>query len=137
MSKAIDKRQDINKELLLEQLRKIPVIEIACQKLGIGRASYYRWRAESKEFAKEAEKAIREGRELGSDMAESQVLKAIREGNLTAAFFWLRHHSKDYADKLEISTNLRQDEELTPQQKETVKKALALSGLTEEEQKEK
>lgn len=130
MSKAIDKRQTINKKLLLEQLRKIPVVEVSCQKTGISRATYYRWRAEDKHFEKESDLAIKEGRELGSDMAESQILKAIREGNLTAAFFWLRNHSKDYANKLEISTST-EIEELTPEQQETVKKALALSGLNE------
>lgn len=137
MSNAIDKRQNINKDLLLEQLRKIPVIEVACQKIGIGRASYYRWRTESQKFAKEADEAIRDGRELGSDMAESQILKAIRDGNLSAAYFWLKHNSKNYATKVELTANLKPDEELTPEQQETVKKALALSGLTEEDQKEK
>lgn len=130
MSKAIDKRQNINKKLLLEQLKKIPVVEVACQKTGIGRATYYRWRTEDKQFEKESDLAIRAGRELGSDMAESQILKAIKEGNLTAAFFWLRNHSKDYANKLEISTSA-EIEELTPEQQETVRKALALSGLNE------
>lgn len=133
MNKSIDKRQDINKKLLLEQLQKIPVVEIACQKLGIGRASYYRWRAESKQFAKEADEAIREGRELGNDMSESQILKAIRDGNLSAAYFWLKHNSKNYATKVELTANLKPDEELTPEQQETVKKALALTGLSEEE----
>jgi hypothetical protein len=133
MNKAIDKRQDINKKLLLEQLQKIPVVEIACQKLGIGRASYYRWRAESKQFAKEADEAIREGRELGNDMSESQILKAIRDGNLSAAYFWLKHNSKNYATKVELTANIKPDEELTPEQQETVRKALALTGLSEEE----
>jgi hypothetical protein len=133
MNKTIDKRQDINKKLLLEQLQKIPVVEIACQKLGIGRASYYRWRAESKEFAKEADEAIREGRELGNDMSESQILKAIRDGNLSAAYFWLKHNSKNYATKVELTANIKPDEELTPEQQETVRKALALTGLSEEE----
>lgn len=130
MSKAIDKRQIVNKKLLLEQLRKIPVVEVACQKTGIGRATYYRWRTEDKQFGKESDLAIRAGRELGSDMAESQILKAIKEGNLTAAFFWLRNHSKDYANKLEISTST-EIEELTPEQQEIVRKALTLSGLNE------
>ena len=133
MNKAIDKRQDINKKLLLEQLSKIPVIEIACQKIGIGRATYYRWYADSKQFAKEADEAIREGRELGNDMSESQILKAIRDGNLSAAYFWLKHNSKNYAAKVELTANLKPDEELTPEQQQTVRKALALTGLSEEE----
>ena len=132
MSKTIDKRQEVNKRLLLEQLKKIPVVEIACQKVGIGRATYYRWRNEDKTFTKDSDEAIREGRELGSDMAESQILKAIRDGNLTAAFFWLKHHNKDYINKLEISSP-QETEHLTPEQQETVKKALALSGLSKED----
>lgn len=126
MNTAITKRQDVNKDLLLEQLRKIPVIEVACQKVGIGRASYYRWRTEDEEFAEEADDAIREGRELGSDMAESQILKAIRDGNLSAAYFWLKHNSKNYTTKVELTGQLRHEYKLTEEEEGLIVKALGM-----------
>jgi len=42
MDKTIEKRQSKNKEQLLEILKKTPIVQIACEKAGVGRATYYR-----------------------------------------------------------------------------------------------
>ncbi|MDD5145196.1 MAG: phBC6A51 family helix-turn-helix protein [Candidatus Pacebacteria bacterium] len=125
MSKAIEKRQQKEKQLLLEQLRKTPIIQIACEKAGIGRATYYRWRNEDKEFAQEADKALTEGSLLINDMAESQLLSSIKDKNMTAIIFWLKHHHKAYTDRLEIST-VKQEEPLTTEQEKLIQKALTI-----------
>ena len=39
-----------DKELILEQLRKTPIVQVACEKTGIARATYYRWRKKDKRF---------------------------------------------------------------------------------------
>ena len=44
MDNTIEKRQSKNKEQLLEILKKTPIVQIACEKAGVGRATYYRWR---------------------------------------------------------------------------------------------
>jgi ACT domain-containing protein len=31
------------KDALLEQLKKTPIIQIACEKIGLSRTTYYRW----------------------------------------------------------------------------------------------
>ena len=89
---TVQKRIDSNKELLIEQLKKTPIVQVACEKVGVGRATYYRWRKEDEEFAKLADEAISEGNFLVNDMAESQLMSAIRDKNLTAIIFWLKHH---------------------------------------------
>ena len=43
-SNKILKRQKKEKLLLIEQLSKYPVVQVACEKTGVSRATYYRWR---------------------------------------------------------------------------------------------
>lgn len=130
MNNTIDKRQMKQKESLLEQLRKTPIVEIACKNLGVGRATYYRWRTEDSVFLKESNKALLEGRSLVNDMAESQLLSAIRDKNMTAIIFWLRNHHIDYRNRVEVTARTAiADEELTPEQKKLIDKALAMAAL--------
>lgn len=71
-------------------------------------------------------------------MAESQLLSAIRDQNMTAIIFWLKHHHKAYATRLELSGKLNIDKEiLSPEQEELVQNALKLAGLISAERKEK
>lgn len=126
---TIQKRMDKNQELLLDQLKKTPIVQVACEKVGVGRATYYRWRKENEEFAKLADEAITEGNALVNDMAESQLMAAIRDKNLTAIIFWLKHHHPRYATKVEISGHLKHEEQLTPEQEALVMKALKLAEL--------
>jgi predicted DNA binding protein len=125
--KAIVVRIEKEKELLLEQLKKTPIVQIACEKTGIGRATYYRWRKEDSKFSNAADAAILEGSLLVNDMAESQLLGAIREGNMTSIIFWLKHHHPAYETRIELRQAFtRPDEALTDEQNEAVKKALEL-----------
>lgn len=118
------------KELLLEQLKKTPIIQIACEKSGIGRATFYRWKKDDEEFALKADEAITEGSSLVNDIAESQLMSAIKDKNMTAIIFWLKHHHPAYTTKVEVMTNVKQiDEKLTPEQQELVKKALEMASL--------
>ncbi|MEA2020779.1 MAG: phBC6A51 family helix-turn-helix protein [Patescibacteria group bacterium] len=117
-----------NKKLLLEQLKKTPIIQVATEKVGISRATYYRWRKEDKNFAEEAEEAKREGIQLVNDMAESQLLAAIRDRNMTAIIYWLKHHHVDYSTRIEIAGKIRHEHyELTAEQKDLMKKAIRLA----------
>ena len=118
------------KELLLEQLKKTPIVQVACEKTGISRASYYRFRKDDKEFAKEADEALEAGSLMVNDMAESQLLAAIRDKNITAIIFWLKHHHPTYGTKIEINGHLKTSlEALTPEQEALVRRALRLASL--------
>ena len=130
MDKTIEKRQSKNKELLLELLRKTPIVQIACEKVGVGRATYYRWRKEDSEFTKQSDQALVDGNLLVNDMAESQLMSAIKDKNMTGIIFWLKNHHPAYATRVEVTTNNKnQDIELTDEQKALLNKALEMVAL--------
>lgn len=138
MKNSIIKRQKFQKEELLAKLKETPVVEVACRKLGIARATYYRWKLSDDRFAKEAELALETGSALVNDMAESQLLTAIKDQNMTAIIFWLKHHHPTYATKVEVTAHLKnQNEILTPEQEALVTKALQLASLIPAIQEEK
>ena len=113
----------------LDELRKVPIIQVACEKTGLSRNSVYRWRKDDKEFLKNMDTALTEGVALVNDMSESQLLTLIKEKNYPAISFWLRHRNDNYKNKLEITTR-DDDEELTPSQAKIVKQALKLANIT-------
>lgn len=122
---TIDKRQDEQKALLIEKFHRTPIIQVACEKTGISRASYYRWRKEDESFAKLCDEAMHEGVELINDLAESKLITAINEQNQTAMSFWLRHRHPAYAEKLQIQAKVEADVSMSAEQEEFVRQALA------------
>lgn len=134
MDKTIEKRQSKNKELLLELLRKTPIVQIACEKVGIGRATYYRWRKDDPEFTRQSDQALLDGSLLVNDMAESQLMSAIKDKNMTGIMFWLKHHHPAYLTKVEITSGSH-EEKLSPEEQDSVKKALIMAGLVPDESK--
>lgn len=134
-----ERSKDMKKErtgLLLMQLKKTPIVQVACEKTGISRATYYRWRKDDPEFADNADIAIDEGLNLINDMAESQLISAIKDRNLTGIIFWLKNHHKNYSPKLEVTTK-NGDIPITDEQREIIKQSLDMAfGLNSEEEKD-
>lgn len=124
--KTIEKRILQDKKNVLENLKRVPIISVACQKAGIGRSSLYRWKTQDGLFSKEVDKALQEGKQLINDMAESQLISAIKEQNMTAIIWWLRKNHPGYTDRVEL-THKTEKEELSPEQKQLVKKAITLT----------
>lgn len=124
----LDKTEQ-NKQLLIEQLKKVPIIEAACEKLGIGRTSFYRWKTQDEKFSEAVEDAILQGKYLINDVAEHQLIGLIRNGELGAIALWLKSHHKDYKNKVEISGQLKTDEKLTPEQEALILEALKMASL--------
>lgn len=114
---------------IIEDLKRTPIIEIVCNKHTIARSTFYRWRESSKKFSKQIDDAIQEGRLFMNDYAESQLIAAIRDKNLSAICFWLRNNHPAYTDKLLIKGKLENTEELTKEQKQLVRQALKLASL--------
>ena len=130
--KLVKKRIENEKVLLIEQFKKTPIVQLACEKTGIGRATYYRWRAGDSKFASAADAAIQEGSLLVNDMAESQLLGSIRDGNMTGIIFWLKHHHPAYETRVEIRAAFnKSDEKLTARQEEIIKEALKITSSDE------
>ena len=118
------------KQLLIEQLKKTPVVQVACEKIGIGRATFYRWKNDDEKFTAAVNEAISDGNGLVNDMAESQLMSAIKDKNLTAIIFWLRNHHPSYATRVEVTAKLKHDDEqLSPEQEALVMKALKLASV--------
>ncbi len=127
-------KTDKSKQLLIEQLRKTPIILVACEKMGVSRATFYRWYKDDEKFMEEAKEALGEGKSLINDMAESQLISSIKDKNFQAIAYWLKHNHPNYSNKLELSGKIStQSEKLTPEQEEIVKIALQNAGLIKEE----
>lgn len=134
---TIGKRIKKEKELILEQLKKTPIVQLACEKIGIARATYYRWKDADRKFSILAQEAILEGSRLVNDMAESQLLSAIRDGNMTGIIFWLKSHHPSYETRVEIrQAGFQADENLTKKQREVIRKALEATKIDKKELEE-
>lgn len=126
------KKNDKTKTLFLEQLKKTPIVQIACEKLGIGRATLYRWKEEDAEFARQVDAAIFDGRLIVNDLAESQLIGAVKDRDMRAIMYWLKHHHADYKNRMEIDATVNTIHELSDEQKELVHQAFALAGISQE-----
>jgi hypothetical protein len=118
-----------DKKLFLDNLKKIPIIQVACERSTVSRASVYRWKNEDKKFAKNMEEAMAEGEALINDMGEGQLISLIREKNFPALRFWLIHRNPKFREKIEVTTKLEKQEELTSEQEDVVREALRLASL--------
>ncbi len=127
-------KKDKLKDAIIQQLKEMPIIQFACKKTGVSRASYYRWRDEDKKFAKASDDSITEGEALITDMSESQLISLIRNRNFQALQLWLRHHHPKYSNKVEVTATFQSpQDELTPEQEAVVREALRLASLVPEE----
>jgi predicted DNA binding protein len=125
------KKNKIKKQFL-DELRRIPIIQVACERTNVSRTSVYRWKNRHPEFAKEIEEALAEGEALVNDMSENQLLVMIRDKNWSAISFWLRHRNPKFKDKVEITTKII-DDKLSPEQEQIVRKALELGSIIKKE----
>ncbi|PIR73520.1 MAG: hypothetical protein COU40_02155 [Candidatus Moranbacteria bacterium CG10_big_fil_rev_8_21_14_0_10_35_21] len=124
------KRIAEDKKAVLEQLAKLPIVQVACQKAGISRATYYRWRNEDKKFVSDADEAIADGVLMVNDLSESQLITAIKNNNFSAVRFWLQNRHKAYTNKVEVLERDRSDnQELTAEQKKVISEALRLASV--------
>ena len=127
---SIVAKQARGKKRLLEQLKKFPVVEIACSKTGVGRATYYRWRKSDTDFDEACDEAIMLSAGFINDLAESQLISSIKERNMTAIIFWLKHHHGAYTTRIELNARIKQESQiLTEDQAQQVANALRLAGL--------
>jgi Helix-turn-helix of insertion element transposase len=126
MTKKESTRKD--KTRVLEHLRSVPIIEVACKKANIARATYYRWRNEDPDFLRESEDALEDGIALINDMTESQLIGLIKEKKFQAVQFWLKHNHNRFLlkEKEHSLMKPRRDIPLSKEQTKVLKGALAL-----------
>lgn len=116
------------KDALIECLKKAPIVQVAVDKVGISRSTYYRWRHDDPQFATQVDAAIQEGASLVNDLAESQLINAIKSQNLGALIFWLKNRHKAFSDKLELGGKLEIEKPLTSEEEENIIRALKMFG---------
>ncbi len=116
-------------ETFFEELKKVPIVLVACEKSGISRNSVYRWKREDKKFSKAMDEALAEGEALVNDMSESQLLTLIKEKSWQAISFWLRHRNPRFKEKIEVTSKTSNDDALTPSQAKVVKQALRMAKI--------
>ena len=127
----MSRNQKADKKLLLAKLAETPITEAACKKVGLPRSTYYRWRKDDPDFAEQCDEVIELSIGRINDLAESQLINAIKNQNMSAITFWLKHHHRNYRNRIEVDARLQTaQQEMTPEQAELVNKALRLAGIT-------
>lgn len=118
------------KKLFLENLKKVPIIQVACEKAGVSRATVYRWRDKDKKFHKILDTALSEGEALVNDMSESQLISLIKDKNFSAIRFWLNHRHEKFKERVEVTTKTEKQEKLTSEEASVVREALRLASFS-------
>ncbi len=121
-------KKDSHAPKFLEELRKVPIVQVACEKSGISRNTVYRWLKEDKEFAKEYAEAEAAGVEFVNDMSESQLLQLIKDRKFSAIRLWLTSNHKRFATK-PLKAQSEKNTELSDDQKDTIKQAMQYANL--------
>lgn len=130
----MSRNQLADKKRLLAKLEKTPIVEAACKAVGLPRSTYYRWRKDDPDFAEQCDEVIELSVGRINDLAESQLINAIKNQNMSAITFWLRHHHRSYRNRMEVDARIQAvQQELTPEQSALIEKALQLAGIATNE----
>jgi len=81
---------------LLAEIEKAPVIQVACDKVGISRNTFYRWIKEDTELMEQVSEAMSLGTGLVSDVAISNVLEGLKRKDPMYTKYWLSHKHPDF-----------------------------------------
>ena len=98
----IMKKSKAFKQKVLTALEKhLGVITTACKEVGLDRSNLYRWMDEDYEFRQ----AVNEIKDVAIDLAETELHKQIKDGNITAIIFYLKTQAKNrgYIERQEIA----------------------------------
>lgn len=83
----------------LEELRKTPVVSAVCKQLDISRQTIFRWIKEDTEFKKEYEECMSQGIDNVNDLAISQTINKIKQGDNGMIKYWLSSNHKTFMKK--------------------------------------
>lgn len=84
------------KPALIKELEKTPIVSVACEKVGIARQTVYRWMKEDEDFLAKVKEAMKYGTSLVNDVAESNLLKGIKQGDKGDTKYWLSHRHESF-----------------------------------------
>lgn len=89
-------KKDKVKDKFLEEIEYVPIVAIACKKVGISRNTYYRWYDEDIDFALAIQERMKLGVDFVNDHAQSNILNAIKSGDIGTSKWWLSIRDKDF-----------------------------------------
>ena len=112
----------------LDELRKIPIVQVACEKTNLSRNTVYRWRREDEAFAESMDTAMADGIAFISDMSESQLLNLIKDKHYSAIRLWLTTHHPAYGNKVRVDHQHVVKSELNEEELTTIQQALVMLG---------
>lgn len=84
----------INK--LLVEIENTPLVQIACEKVGISRNTFYRWIKEDPELLERVNYALTLGKGRVNDIAVSNVLSGIKSKDVKYTMYWLDRNHPDF-----------------------------------------
>lgn len=88
---SYQKRAEKSKRYALESLKStLGNVSLTCEKVGISRMTFYKWRSEDPEFNRQVE----EINERTLDFVESKLLQGIQDGNTRLIMFYLNCKGK-------------------------------------------
>ena len=89
-------KKHLKEDRFLDEIRTIPNISVACEKVGLSRNTIYRWCDEDPSFKAKLNKALSNGVESVNDLAESKLISNINKGDMRAITYWLDNNKKNY-----------------------------------------
>lgn len=116
------------KEKVIEFLTEVPIAKYAYSKARVPKATYYKWRKVDEKFLSASNEAIMQGKISINDLAKSQLVKKIQEGNITAIIFWLKNNDPDFNPKVVLEIQ-RKEESFSDNQIKEIKTAMLRIGL--------
>ncbi|MBP6045107.1 hypothetical protein KA525_03065 [Candidatus Woesebacteria bacterium] len=92
MAQSVEKK----KTNVINAFRETHFVTHACKKAGVSTSAYYRWRYEDAKFKLECDRAREEGRMRLCDYAESNLVSAVRKGDIPTSKYVLENYHPDF-----------------------------------------
>jgi hypothetical protein len=115
---GVKRRQKGAKRRFLEALEQFPIIQGACKQAGISRATFYRWFQDDPQFERDVRTYIKIGTESVNDLAESQLIRHLKEGSLPAIKYWLGHRHSGFKEETPRTNEVRNSAKTEQEQAE-------------------
>ncbi len=122
------------KKLMIAFLEKYPIVEAACNKIGISRSTHYQWMKKDFAYKAKIDVAMEMSISTVNDIAESNIINGVKKGDFKETRLWLAHRHPIYKNKTEIiriPEGYSQDIELSPEREAEIERSIknATAGL--------
>lgn len=89
-------RTNADKKKFLQALEETALVYTAAKRVGIDKATIYRWRKRSPRFAEQMDAMLERGRSNKIDFAEGKLFLMIQNSNFPATKFYLENNHPKY-----------------------------------------